>query len=118
MPPTLPYWINDADNHFYEPDDCFTRHIEAPLKKRTVWIDRSGAGPSRMYVGDQRCHFFSVGAGDSIGAPGVDEGLPARRERGRRQPEPEPDQRARGAGVHRAQGAPREARRAAASSAA
>jgi hypothetical protein len=24
-----------------------------------------------MYVGDERCHFFSVGAGDSIGPPGV-----------------------------------------------
>jgi predicted TIM-barrel fold metal-dependent hydrolase len=24
-----------------------------------------------MYVGDQRCQFFSVGAGDSVGAPGV-----------------------------------------------
>ena len=64
-------WINDADNHFYEPDDCFTRHIEAPLKKRTAWIDRTSAGPSRMYVGDERCHFFSVGAGDSIGGPGI-----------------------------------------------
>jgi predicted TIM-barrel fold metal-dependent hydrolase len=64
-------WINDADNHFYEPDDCFTRHIEAPFKKRTAWIDRTGKGPSRMYVGDERCHFFSVGAGDSIGAPGI-----------------------------------------------
>ena len=64
-------WINDADNHFYEPDDCFTRHIEAPFKKRTAWIDRTGKGPSRMYVGDERCHFFSVGAGDSIGGPGI-----------------------------------------------
>src|SRR5690606_10867989 len=69
--PVATDWINDADNHFYEPDDCFTRHIEAPFKKRTVWIDRRGDGPSRMYVGDQRCHFFSVGAGDSVGAPGV-----------------------------------------------
>ena len=65
------YWINDADNHFYEPDDCFTRHIEARFAKRSVWVDRTGAGPSRMYIGDQRCNFFSVGAGDSIGAPGV-----------------------------------------------
>ena len=64
------YWINDADNHFYEPDDCFTRHIESPLEKRTVWIDRSGSGPSKMYIGDQRCNFFSVGAGDSIGEIG------------------------------------------------
>jgi hypothetical protein len=37
-----------------------------------MWIDRSTEGaPGRMYVGEDRCHFFSVGAGDSIGAPGM-----------------------------------------------
>jgi predicted TIM-barrel fold metal-dependent hydrolase len=63
--------MHDADNHYYEPDDCFTRHIEARLRDRTVRVDRRGDGPSRMYVGDERCHFFSVGAGDSVGPPGA-----------------------------------------------
>ena len=67
----LDYRIYDADNHYYEPDDCFTRHIEAKYRERTVWIDRSREGSGRMYVGDERCHFFSVGAADSIGPPGV-----------------------------------------------
>jgi predicted TIM-barrel fold metal-dependent hydrolase len=67
----IPYRIHDADNHYYEPDDCFTRHIEAAYKKQTVWIDRRDSGPSRMYVGGERCHFFSVGAADSIGSPGI-----------------------------------------------
>jgi predicted TIM-barrel fold metal-dependent hydrolase len=67
----LDYRIYDADNHYYEPDDCFTRHIEARYRERTVWIDRSGAGPGRMYVGRERCQFFSVGAGDSVGPPGI-----------------------------------------------
>jgi len=31
---TLAYRINDADNHYYEPDDCFTRHIESRFKAR------------------------------------------------------------------------------------
>ncbi|MEE8311986.1 MAG: amidohydrolase family protein [Candidatus Binatia bacterium] len=65
------YLINDADNHYYEPDDCYSRHIEERFKKRTMWIDRSKQGPGRMYVGEERCRFFSVGAGDSVGAPGV-----------------------------------------------
>lgn len=69
--PLLPYAIYDADTHYYEPDDCFTRHIEARFKDQTVWIDRSSDGPGKMYVGRERCHFFSVGAGDSIGAPGI-----------------------------------------------
>jgi predicted TIM-barrel fold metal-dependent hydrolase len=68
---TLDYKIYDADNHYYEPDDCFTRHIEAKYKNRTVWIDRRDDGPGRMYVGNERCHFFSVGAADSIGPPGI-----------------------------------------------
>jgi len=67
----LSYRIHDADNHYYEPDDCFTRHIESRFRRQTVWLDRQGEGPARMYVGDQRCHFFSVGAGDSVGPPGI-----------------------------------------------
>lgn len=68
---TLPYGIYDADNHYYEPDDCFTRHLESRLRPRSVWVDRRPGGNGRMYVGDERCHFFSVGAADSIGAPGL-----------------------------------------------
>jgi len=68
---SLPYRLFDADTHYYEPDDCFTRHIEARFKDQTVWIDRRAAGPGKMYVGRERCHFFSVGAGDSVGPPGI-----------------------------------------------
>jgi len=67
----LDYAIYDADNHYYEPDDCFSRHIEARYKDRTMWIDRRSEGPGRMYVGDERCQFFSVGTGDSVGPPGI-----------------------------------------------
>ena len=70
----LGYDLYDADTHYYEPDDCFTRHIEARFRERTVWIDRGPDGtarPGRMYIGRERCHFFSVGAGDSVGAPGI-----------------------------------------------
>jgi len=67
----LPYAIHDADNHYYEPDDCFTRHIESALKRETVWIDRVEGKPSRMYVGNERCQFFSVATGDNIGPPGI-----------------------------------------------
>src|SRR6185369_12017594 len=70
----LDYRLLDADTHYYEPDDCFTRHIEARFKDATVWIDRGPDGrahPGRMYIGRERCQFFSVGAGDSVGAPGI-----------------------------------------------
>lgn len=65
----LDYPMYDADNHYYEPDDCFTRHVEAKYKPRTVWVDRANNG--RVYVGSERCHFFSVGVGDSVGPPGI-----------------------------------------------
>ncbi|MFM8410024.1 MAG: amidohydrolase family protein [Alphaproteobacteria bacterium] len=68
---TLDYPIYDADEHYYEPDDCFTRHLESRFKSRSVWVDRRPGGNGRMYVGDERCHFFSVGAADSIGGPGL-----------------------------------------------
>ena len=67
----LDYLLFDADTHYYEPDDCFTRHIEARFRQQTVWIDRRADAPGRMYVGSERCHFFSVGASDSVGPPGI-----------------------------------------------
>jgi predicted TIM-barrel fold metal-dependent hydrolase len=67
----LGYRLCDADEHYYEPDDCFTRHIERALRERTVRVERNGPGPGRMWVGDERCHFFSVGVGDNVGAPGA-----------------------------------------------
>jgi predicted TIM-barrel fold metal-dependent hydrolase len=70
--PRLDYALYDADEHYYEPDDCFTRHIEAKFRGRTARVERTEPGkPGRMYVGGTRCHFFSVGAGDSVGPPGV-----------------------------------------------
>jgi len=68
----LDYQIVDADNHYYEPDDCFTRHIESRLKDRTVRVDRNQPdGVGRVFVADERLAFFSVGVGDHIGRPGA-----------------------------------------------
>jgi len=67
----LGYAMHDADNHYYEPDDCFSRHIESRFRSRTMWVDRSRPGPGRMWIGEERCQFFSVGAGDSVGPPGA-----------------------------------------------
>lgn len=68
----LGYQIVDADNHYYEPDDCFTRHIEAKYKDKTVHIRRDyDDGFGRPFLGDERLNFFSVGVGDSVGPPGI-----------------------------------------------
>ena len=67
------YPIIDCDNHYYEPDDCFTRHIEAQYRERTVRVDRSrrGDGLGVMMLGEERLSFFSTGVGDHVGAPGA-----------------------------------------------
>jgi len=68
----LPYSLIDCDNHYYEPDDCFSRHIESRFKDRTVWVERGrDDGFGIMKLGDERLNFFSVGVGDYVGPPGA-----------------------------------------------
>jgi len=40
----LPYRLIDADNHYYEKPDCFTRHIEARHRDRTLVASRRADG--------------------------------------------------------------------------
>jgi predicted TIM-barrel fold metal-dependent hydrolase len=71
----LDYPLIDADGHYYEPDDCFSRHIESRFKDATVHVKRSGDdGLGRVYVGDRRT-FMSVMPGDYASAPGALQGL-------------------------------------------
>jgi hypothetical protein len=32
MASELGYRLVDADNHYYEPDDCFSRHLERSMR--------------------------------------------------------------------------------------
>lgn len=59
----------DADQHYYEPDDAFTRHLEPQFRDRAPWIDRANRGMAML--GSQRQGFFSVGVADHIGPPGM-----------------------------------------------
>ena len=68
----LDYRIVDADNHFYEPDDCFTRHIEARFRDRTVRVERDTPHAlGRVFIGKERSGFYSVAVGDHVGPPGM-----------------------------------------------
>jgi predicted TIM-barrel fold metal-dependent hydrolase len=69
--PALDYALSDADNHYYEPDDCFTRHIAPAFRDRAVRVARTPDDPyGRIFIGDQRAHFMRVAAGDHVGPPG------------------------------------------------
>jgi predicted TIM-barrel fold metal-dependent hydrolase len=68
----LGYRIVDADNHFYEPDDCFTRHIEARWRDRTARVERDSPDAlGRVFIGQERSGFYSVAVGDHVGPPGM-----------------------------------------------
>ena len=40
----LPYPLIDADNHYYETPDCFTRHIESEYRDATLVATRNDQG--------------------------------------------------------------------------
>lgn len=66
----LDYRIVDADNHYYEPDDCFTRYLEPEFSNRAVRIVRGEGRFARVYLGEKRSEFFSVPPGEVTGPPG------------------------------------------------
>lgn len=59
----------DADSHYYEPDDAFTRYLDPRLAGRGLWVDRANGG--QVMLGDDRLGFFSVAVGDHVGPPGM-----------------------------------------------
>ncbi|OAA26921.1 putative TIM-barrel fold metal-dependent hydrolase [Frankia sp. EI5c] len=70
----MDYELIDADGHYYEPDDCFSRHIESRWKDQTVRVRRGADGLGRVFIGDRRT-FMSVMPGDYASAPGALQGL-------------------------------------------
>jgi len=49
----LGYPIIDIDHHYYEPDDCCTRHLESRFSDRSVHIRDEGDGRRSWYAGDR-----------------------------------------------------------------
>jgi len=70
----MEYRLIDADEHYYEPDDCFTRHIEARFRDQTIRVRRGADGLGRIYLRGRRT-FMSVMPGDYASAPGALQGL-------------------------------------------
>jgi predicted TIM-barrel fold metal-dependent hydrolase len=63
--------IVDSDNHYYEADDCFSRHIEPRFRDRCVHIVRDGDEPGRPYVGNTPMYFLVSNPADLVGLPGA-----------------------------------------------
>ncbi len=57
---TLPYRLIDADNHYYESTDCFTRHIEAKYAERTLRAERQSEGDYDVFLAGKPWHYMDV----------------------------------------------------------
>src|SRR5690348_514940 len=66
----LAYRLIDADNHYYEPDDCYTRHIEAKFRGRVINVDRTEPGVGRVRFGEEPVTRRPAMLIDAIGRPG------------------------------------------------
>jgi predicted TIM-barrel fold metal-dependent hydrolase len=59
----------DADNHYYEATDAFTRHLDPRFKKRGIqWAEIGGR--TRLLVGGAICRFIPNPTFDPIARPG------------------------------------------------
>jgi predicted TIM-barrel fold metal-dependent hydrolase len=65
----LDFALFDCDNHYYEPIDAFTRHIEPEFRKRTMqWAEIDGK--TRLLVGGKVNRFIPNPTFDPIARPG------------------------------------------------
>ncbi|HYC56832.1 MAG TPA: amidohydrolase family protein [Candidatus Binatia bacterium] len=55
----LGYLSFDGDNHYYEPRDAFTRHIEPKHRDKAVRVVRDGTGRESILVGDKPFTFLA-----------------------------------------------------------
>ncbi len=68
----LNYQIVDLDQHYYEPEDCFTRHIEAKYRNRAVHVARPNeSSVGRAYLEDEPISFLASFPSDSFLGPGA-----------------------------------------------
>ena len=67
---TLDYQLFDADNHYYEATDAFTRHLEPAMAKRTMqWVELNGK--RRLMVAGKINRFIPNPTFDPVARPGA-----------------------------------------------
>ena len=66
----LDFQLFDADNHYYEATDAFTRHLDPSLAKRTMqWAEIDGK--QRLLVGGRVNRFIPNPTFDPVARPGA-----------------------------------------------
>lgn len=67
----IDYPLIDADQHYYEPDDAFTRHLDPAFRDRTVTVVRGQSKFAQAHIAGKRMKFFSAPPGEHAGEPGT-----------------------------------------------
>jgi predicted TIM-barrel fold metal-dependent hydrolase len=67
----LPYRLFDADNHYYETRDCFTRHMPKRLLDRAIRVTADERGRDRIWVGDKPFTFLEDWSFTHANRPGA-----------------------------------------------
>ncbi|HVX22632.1 MAG TPA: amidohydrolase family protein [Acidimicrobiales bacterium] len=67
----LGYGLVDADSHYYEPLDCFTRHIEKGYADRVVHHEIGDDGLARTFIGDTPFAWRNVAVASAVSPPGA-----------------------------------------------
>ncbi len=65
------YRLFDADNHYYETRDCFTRHLPAALRAKGVRIEADAKGRDRIFVGERPFTFLENWSFTHANKPGA-----------------------------------------------
>ena len=71
MEPAIDYAFVDADNHYYETRDAFTRYLEPTLRDRAIHVRVDDDGVERVYVGGRRFTFLEHRNFDTVVPPGA-----------------------------------------------
>jgi predicted TIM-barrel fold metal-dependent hydrolase len=72
----LGYSMMDADNHYYEQDDCFSRHIEPQYQDLAIrLVDVPDSGVRRWALNDRMVSFIDRNPADGVLPPGAIAGL-------------------------------------------
>lgn len=66
---TLDYLAVDADNHYYEPRDAFTRYMDPAMAERAVRVVTDEHGHDQILIGD-RPHTFLAPHYETVAPPG------------------------------------------------
>jgi predicted TIM-barrel fold metal-dependent hydrolase len=68
---TIDYPVFDADNHYYETRDAFSRHIPSSQRDKAIHTRIDDDGVERVYVGDKRFTFLEHRNFDTVVPPGA-----------------------------------------------